>query len=286
MHRRERGGVIGDLLDHQLEQRAVDPHAAMPFGQRNDADRQRHPALHHRLRRPAPRRLGLGEQDELGGAAADVEQDDAARLRIHQRRAAGGGEVGLGLAVDDLELDADALADDGEELGAVLGGAASFRGDQAGAGHRPVAHLVPADSERRHRAGDRGIGQPPGRRDALAEPDDAGKRVDHTKAVAGRPRDQQAAIVGAEVEGGVGLAFAFGGGAEPALAMKPAAPPSHAPVGPRPIKPEVEVTGCPALVIHCVPFHRAEVSFDSTASGMFRSSHRSVTVLPGAATHE
>ena len=73
--------------------------------------------LHHRLRRPAPRRLRLGEQDELGRAAADVEQDDAARLRVDQRRAAGGGEIGLGLAVDDLELDADPVADDREELG-------------------------------------------------------------------------------------------------------------------------------------------------------------------------
>ena len=58
---------------------------------------------------------------------------------------------------------------------------------------------------------------------------------------------------------GRGLSALLGEGAEPALAMKPAAPLSHAPVGSRPIKPEVEVTGCPALVIHCAPFHRAEV---------------------------
>jgi hypothetical protein len=212
-----------------------------------------------RLRRPAPRRLRPGEQHQLGGAAADVEQDDAAGLRVHQRGAAGGGEVGLGLTVDDLELDADPLADNAEELGTVLGGAAGFGSDQPGAGHGPVAHLVPAHAERRNRAGDRGVGQPPGRRDAFAQPDDPGERVDHAKAVAGWPRDQQAAIVGAEVEGSVGLALALGQWTEPALAMIPATPPVHAPVGPRPIKPDVEVTGCPALVIHCLPFHRAEV---------------------------
>ena len=40
--------------------------------------------------------------------------------------------------------------------------------------------------------------------DAFAEPDDAGKGVDHAEAVVGRTRDQQAAIVGAEIERGIG----------------------------------------------------------------------------------
>jgi hypothetical protein len=52
--------------------------------------------------------------------------------------------------------------------------------------------------------------------------------------------------------------------------MKAAATPIRSAIGPRPIKPEVEVTGCPALVIHRVPFHRAEVCCDSTACGMFQ----------------
>ena len=39
-----------------------------------------------------------------------------------------------------------------------------------------------------------------GRRHALAEPDDARKGVDHAKTVAGRTGDQQPAIVGAEIE--------------------------------------------------------------------------------------
>ena len=42
--------------------------------------------------------------------------------------------------------------------------------------------------------------QPPGLRQALAEPDDAGKAVEHAKAVLVRAGDQQAAVVGAEVE--------------------------------------------------------------------------------------
>ena len=47
---------------------------------------------------------------------------------------------------------------------------------------------------------DRGIAEPAGRRHSLAEPDDARERVDHPEAVAIRARDQEAAIVGAEIE--------------------------------------------------------------------------------------
>ena len=58
------------------------------------------------------------------------------------------------------------------------GGAAGLGCDQARARHGAVAHLVAANAERRDGAGDRGVRQAPGRRHALAEPDDARKRVD------------------------------------------------------------------------------------------------------------
>src|SRR5712692_3608030 len=41
---------------------------------------------------------------------------------------------------------------------------------------------------------------------SLAAPNDTGKSVDHAKGVARRVRDQQAAVVGAEVERGIGRA--------------------------------------------------------------------------------
>ena len=204
--------------------------------------------------------------------------------RIDQRRAAGGGEVGLGLAVDDLEIDADLVADHLEEFRAIGGGAARLGRDQARAGDRPAVHLVAANAQRRHRAGNGGIRQPPRRGHALAEADDAGEGVDDAEAVPGGPRDQEPAVVGAEVEGGVGFAPALGRLGRPALAIIAAATPMRPAVGPRPIKPEVEVTGCPALVIHFVPFHRAEVSLQLHGKRHVATGYESVTVFNGAAT--
>ena len=65
-------------------------------------------------------------------------------------------------------------------------------------------HLVATDAQGLERAGDRGLAEAPGQRQALAETDDAGKRVDHPEAVRGRPGDQEPAIVGAKVQSRVG----------------------------------------------------------------------------------
>ena len=89
--------------------------------------------------------------------------------------------------------------DDVEELAPVFCGPAGLGGDLPRAGDAALDHLVAADRERADRALDRRIGQPAGGRHALAEPDDAGERVDDAKPIARRPRDQQAAVVGAEI---------------------------------------------------------------------------------------
>src|SRR3546814_19128738 len=51
-------------------------------------------------------------------------------------------------------------------------------------------------------------------REALAEPDDAGEGIHYAKSILRRSRDQQAAVVGAEVEGGIEAAV---GAAPPRL---------------------------------------------------------------------
>ena len=81
-----------------------------------------------------------------------------------------------------------------------------------------LLHLVAANAQRVDRPHHGGIAQPAGDRHAFSQPDDARERVDHAKAFAGRPRDQQAAIVGAEVERRIGRAAAI-------------ADTQHAPVG-------------------------------------------------------
>ena len=87
-----------------------------------------------------------------------------------------------------------------QEFPAVQGGAAGLRRHQPRPRDAARAHLVPADAQRIQRARNRGFGKAPRLRKALAEPDDAGKCVDDAESVLGRPRDQQPAIVRAQVQ--------------------------------------------------------------------------------------
>ena len=54
--------------------------------------------------------------------------------------------------------------------------------------------------KRLERAPDRRFAQPAGQRQPLAEPNDARERVDDPESLGGRPRDQQPAIVGAQIQ--------------------------------------------------------------------------------------
>ena len=96
-----------------------------------------------------------------------------------------------------------------QELGTVGGDAAGFGGDKAGAAHFCAVELGGADFQRLVRACHGGRRQLPRLPHALAQPDDPRERVDNAEAPARRTRQQQAAVVGAEVEGAVdGVAIA------------------------------------------------------------------------------
>src|SRR5207244_12607478 len=92
----------------------------------------------------------------------------------------------------------------GLEGGAILGGAAGLGRDQARAGDAAIVHLVAANAERLDRARDGRLADAAGGRDPLAQPDDARERVDDAESVAGGARHQEPAVVGAEVERGIG----------------------------------------------------------------------------------
>ena len=68
-----------------------------------------------------------------------------------------------------------------------------------------LAQLVGANMQRAQRAVHRSIAQPPGLRQPFAQPHHPAEGIDHGKIFARRPRDQQAAIVGAEIDRGIGL---------------------------------------------------------------------------------
>ena len=259
---RELADPLRHLGDHRLEHRAGDRVAAMPLGQRHHAERDRYPALDGGLGRPAPRRRAAPEPHQLGGAAADVEQDDALGVGVDQRRAAGRGEGGLGLAVDDLEVEPDLAQDAGVELVAVLGGAARLCRDQAGAAGAALVHLVATHAERRDGALDRRLADAAGGGNPLAEADDARERVDDAEPLAGRARHQQAAIVGAEVERRIGGARLAGIMRMPPIVTT--TPPAA--VGPRPIAWRVEAARGADLVFHSRTFPSRRSPFWSRQS--------------------
>ena len=187
-----------------LENLAGDHDAAVALGKRDDADGERNPAAHVGRRRTAVGDRLPSEPHQFRRAAADIEQDRAFGLGVDQRRAAGRGEQRLGLAVHDFEIDADLLAHLRQEIPAIDGGAAGLGRDQARARDAAVAHLVPADFQRFDPARDGGVAQAARRGDPFAETDDAGEGVDDAEAVMRRARDQKPAIVGAEIERGIG----------------------------------------------------------------------------------
>ena len=84
------------------------------------------------------------------------------------------------------------------------GRAAGLGRDQPRTRDAAIAHLVAADFQRLDAARDGGVAQAARRGDAFAQPDDAGKGVDDAEAVMRRARDQEPAIVGAEIERGIG----------------------------------------------------------------------------------
>ena len=199
LERRQRRLGLGD---HRAiaRRRHLDP--AKTLGKGHDAKGQRHRAENFHPRLPAARPF-LPHPDDLGRPAADVEHDRIGNARVQQRRAAGDDKPRLLGGGDDLEFDADRLAYLGEEIGAIRGTPARLGGDIAAPCDLALVDLAGADPQRLYRARHRRCGEGAGRGQALAKPHDPRKRVDDAKSAAGAARDQEAAVVGSEVERGI-----------------------------------------------------------------------------------
>src|SRR5262249_47530201 len=119
---------------------------------------------------------------------------------------------------------------------------------------------------------DRRIADAAGGRDAFAQPDDAGERIDHTEAVARRPRDEEPAIVGAEIECGIGRSGATVAALRAVVARMAVgrAPTPPGPLRRHPLTDRVEAAGCRALVLHQIPSCRAE-ALGLNGSGFVRT---------------
>ena len=222
--------------------------SAIALGQRHDAERQRDPAADLRQRRSAAALLRAVEPHQLRGAAADIEQHRAFGLRIDQRAqpvAARRASVSRSITSSSRPTSCATRARKSSPFSAERQASVAISRARV----TPLLlHLVAADRERADRALDRRLADTARGGDALAEPDDAGERVDHAEAVAGRTRDQQAAIVGAEIERGVARPAAIAAQAAVRSSRQPPTPP-----GPRrrcPIDNGAEARGIPGLAAH------------------------------------
>ncbi len=168
------------------------------LGQSDHAERHRHPRLGTR-HGVLPVRIAF-DPDQFGRPAANVEQNGAPALRIEQWRTADDGECRFRLAVDHLQPDAGLGRHPVPKALGIQRSPAGFRRNQPQAFGLSGADFVAANAQCGDGPVDRGIADITGRRDTLAEPDDPRERIDHTKTVAGRTGDQEAAIVGAKVQ--------------------------------------------------------------------------------------
>src|SRR6185312_4339336 len=87
------------------------------------------------------------------------------------------------------------------ELASVFGGPAGLGRNQARPRDAAVTQLGSAYLQSLDRTAHGGVGQAPARADPFAKADNPGKRVHDAEAMLARTRDQQPAIVRAEVEG-------------------------------------------------------------------------------------
>ena len=177
--------------------------AAEHLGQRHDAEPHRLPG---RARRPrGARALVGGEPDDLRRAAADVEHHDRPGVAV--------GEIAARRPPPDAPPSRDRRSRARRRAARAPRRRIPRRSPAARQASVAIvrARVTPRAAilsrqtlQRRERALDRRLAQPPGQRQALAQPDDAREGVDDPEPVGGRPRDQQAAVVGAEIERRIG----------------------------------------------------------------------------------
>ncbi len=138
----------------------------------------------------------------FGAAAADVDQQHVLGGGIDQRQAAQQREPRLVLVRQDLEREAGDPPDPLEELDAVAGAAAGLGGDAAEPTDLVAADDPGADPQRCDRARDRPLAQPSAARRPPRPAARCARSCRRPGKPGPRPRDQQPAVVGAEVERG------------------------------------------------------------------------------------
>ena len=202
---REGGQLLGHLLHHALEHPARDLGAAVALGQGDDADRQRIPgadpqgrvggrvgAPRRRARRSrwSRRRCRRSRRIPPSGSASAAQPVTARYASVWRST------ISRSRPTPRRTRSTKAAPFTARRQASVAITLARL--------HAAGLHLGPADPQRLDGALDRRLAQAVRGPEPLAEADDARERVDDPEAAEGRLGDQQAAIVGAEIERRVG----------------------------------------------------------------------------------
>ena len=203
---RRRARALVDAARHRREDLGRHVVAAECLGERDDAEPQRFPRLDAAARRSSRRRRVSQTISEEPPPISNSTVDSAvASASSPQPAAARRASVSRSTISSCSPSRSRTCARNSAPFSAARHASVAIR--RARVTPR-AAHLVAADLQRLDRALDRRLAQPAGLRKPLAEPDDARERVDDPKSVGGRPRDQQPAIVGAQIQRGIRAAAA------------------------------------------------------------------------------
>ena len=152
----------------------------------------------------------LVDQDKLGRSAANVEDQCGTVARLQQLVATQHGKARLFLRLDDIEDDAGFTPNAVDKLFAVSGPPAGFGCDRAREGDVAAPKLLPAHRKGPDRPVHRILRELSGPGKTLAKANDSGKSIDDRESAVDWSGNQQAAIVGAEVDCSVGMTRVMG----------------------------------------------------------------------------
>ena len=194
-----------DFLGHRLIDLRRDRHAAVALGERHHADRQRRPQRIRPLRVPPRLRRPSRRSSDDPPPMSNRMTPSASAIASGAQPAAA---VGLGFAVDDLEIEADARDHASRNSPPLLRRTAGLRRDQP---CRVTARCRILSRQTDSASTCALIAASPSRPEAAMPSPRRMMRENASTtrkpfARSDRPRDQQTAIVGAEVERRVGVA--------------------------------------------------------------------------------
>lgn len=92
-----------------------------------------------------------------------------------------------------------------DEVWTIRSDTAGLRCHKSGSRHVVAMQLAGADLQRLHRAAHREFRKTAGTADAFTQTNDAGERVDHTKAATGGARQKEPAVVGSKIKRAINL---------------------------------------------------------------------------------